>query len=460
MSSDAAFTPPPRPSVFISYASEDRAAARTLRDTLAATGLDVWYDENELGGGDAWDQKIRRQIRDCDYFLPMISAATEARKEGYFRREWRLAAERTLDMADDVMFLLPVVIDGTGESGARVPDKFLAVQWLRLPGGQSTPALEALCRRLLAGEHTAPPRPTAPRAHPSAVKLPPATPAPDDPTAPPPPTSPPAPAADPTNSAYPHTPPPMPPFPHVPEKFGHIGHTLKFFAEVLWWALSAGWLLFKRAPKWLRVVLSVWFVLLLFSRCGRDSVEIDTDKKPAREKKSALVTPTGEKFIRAAAEKAKTDPDLTPAEIAKLGAEFARGLAAGLDPKKAAAPKSLAIVPFALGLTDEPASKFADAVFASTFGRLSLARPAEIAQATEPPAATDAALVAHAGKLSAAHLLAARVTAATPRELEVRLLRAKDGALLWSAAYPLDLATAPTAAEQIATAVLAALPPK
>ena len=147
MSSVAAPPTTPPPSVFISYASED-AAARTLRDALAATGLDVWYDESELGGGDAWDQKIRRQIRDCDYFMPMISAATEARKEGYFRREWRLAAERTLDMADDVMFLLPVSIDATSESGARVPDKFLAVQWLRLPGGRSTPALQALCRRL------------------------------------------------------------------------------------------------------------------------------------------------------------------------------------------------------------------------------------------------------------------------------------------------------------------------
>src|SRR5690349_12657108 len=123
--------PLPRPTLFLSYASEDRAAVLRLRDALTAAGLDVWYDANELGGGDAWDQKIRRQIRECDYFMPVISATTERRKEGYFRREWRLAAERTLDMADDVMFLLPVAIDGTAESGARVPEKFVTVQWLR-----------------------------------------------------------------------------------------------------------------------------------------------------------------------------------------------------------------------------------------------------------------------------------------------------------------------------------------
>src|SRR5476649_469333 len=136
--------PPRRPSVFISYASEDRAAARLLRDTLSDAGLEVWYDENELGGGDAWDKKIRQQIRECDYFMALISARTEARHEGYFRREWRLAVERTLDMADDHPFLLPVAIDDTEQARARVPEKFLAVQWLKVPDGRPSAALSPL----------------------------------------------------------------------------------------------------------------------------------------------------------------------------------------------------------------------------------------------------------------------------------------------------------------------------
>jgi len=131
-------------SVFLSYASDDREAARSVGDALASFGLDVWLDQSELGGGDAWDQKIRKQIRECDYFMAIISARTDARLEGYFRREWRLAVERTLDMADDHLFLLPVVIDDTNEGQARVPEKFLTVQWLRLPDGRPTPALEAL----------------------------------------------------------------------------------------------------------------------------------------------------------------------------------------------------------------------------------------------------------------------------------------------------------------------------
>src|SRR5450755_2097285 len=113
MSADSTEPRNPTPTVFLSYASGDRTAAQALRDALPAFGLEVWYDESDLTGGDAWDQKIRKQIRECDFFMPVISAQTDARTEGYFRREWRLAVERTLDMADDRTFLLPVVIDDT-----------------------------------------------------------------------------------------------------------------------------------------------------------------------------------------------------------------------------------------------------------------------------------------------------------------------------------------------------------
>jgi len=150
----AADSPAPRPTVFLSYASEDREAARSLGDALPGYGLEVWYDESELGGGEAWDQKIRRQIRECDYFMPVVSAQTEARLEGYFRREWRLAVERTLDMADDHLFLLPIVIDDTDQATARVPEKFLTVQWLKVRQGRATPALEAMCRRVASGNVT------------------------------------------------------------------------------------------------------------------------------------------------------------------------------------------------------------------------------------------------------------------------------------------------------------------
>ena len=95
--------------------------ARRICDVLRAAGIEVWFDQSELRGGDAWDQQIRHQIRECALFVPVISAHTQARLEGYFRREWRLAVDRTHDMADGKPFLVPVVIDDTDDKDAQRP---------------------------------------------------------------------------------------------------------------------------------------------------------------------------------------------------------------------------------------------------------------------------------------------------------------------------------------------------
>lgn len=124
-------TNPTRP-VFISYASQDVDAGRGIAEALRETGVEVWFDQNSLKGGTAWDAEIRSRIRDCALFVAVISANTESRLEGYFRLEWRLAEQRTHLMAKGTPFLLPVVIDNTPETNARVPDSFLEVQWTRV----------------------------------------------------------------------------------------------------------------------------------------------------------------------------------------------------------------------------------------------------------------------------------------------------------------------------------------
>jgi TolB-like protein len=152
--------------IFLSYTSQDAGAVQRLCAGLRASGLTVWFDQNELRGGDAWDASIRRQIRDCALFMPVISANTEARPEGYFRLEWRLAVERFNLMADDHSFLMPVVIDGTNEAGARVPDRFRERQWTRLPGGECTAAFTEQIKRTLAAVSAGAPTSTSARAHP------------------------------------------------------------------------------------------------------------------------------------------------------------------------------------------------------------------------------------------------------------------------------------------------------
>ena len=153
--SSASMTTPSR-AVFLSYASEDAPAAQRIADALRAAGIDVWFDQSELRGGDAWDQMIRQQIHDCALFVPVISQHTQERLEGYFRHEWNLAIERVHHMARQKAFLMPVVVDGTGDREALVPDEFRAVQWTRLPGGETTPEFVRRIVQLLGGVSPSP----------------------------------------------------------------------------------------------------------------------------------------------------------------------------------------------------------------------------------------------------------------------------------------------------------------
>ena len=137
--------------IFLSYASQDAEAAQRICEALRAAGLEVWLDQSELRGGDAWDASIRRQIKECALFVPVISANTQSRDEGYFRLEWKLAVDRSQLMADSRPFLLPVVIDATLDANALVPAKFLDVQWTHLPGGATPAAFAERVRNLLSG---------------------------------------------------------------------------------------------------------------------------------------------------------------------------------------------------------------------------------------------------------------------------------------------------------------------
>jgi TolB-like protein/lipoprotein NlpI len=150
--------------VFLSYASQDAEAAQHLCKALRAAGVEVWFDQSELRGGDAWDQKIRGELHDCALFVPVISANTAARHEGYFRLEWDLADQRTHMIAHNRAFIVPVCVDATSETSADTPESFRRVQWTRLPAGETPPAFVERIKRLLSPELSQEPTGTAPAA--------------------------------------------------------------------------------------------------------------------------------------------------------------------------------------------------------------------------------------------------------------------------------------------------------
>jgi len=128
----------PEGAIFISYAREDMAAVRTLKNSLEAAGLIVWFDFDRIAAGDSFDHKIHDNIQRCSLFLPALSRNTEARSEGFFRREWRYALDRDMGFAPDVPFIIPVAVDDTDRFNT-LPPRFRELHITVLPEGRVTP---------------------------------------------------------------------------------------------------------------------------------------------------------------------------------------------------------------------------------------------------------------------------------------------------------------------------------
>jgi hypothetical protein len=130
-------------SIFISYASEDRAAAFQLADRLTAAGLEVWVDRR-INPGDDFNHKIERHISKCCAFVPVISRHTQTSEERYFRGEWQQACERDRKyrFALDTPFIFPVVVDATPYSELeRLQHEIFGRSAVQAAGGQAPQSL-------------------------------------------------------------------------------------------------------------------------------------------------------------------------------------------------------------------------------------------------------------------------------------------------------------------------------
>lgn len=130
--------------VFVSFASEDFAAAQSLAAGLAAAGLDVWFEREQLGPGADLPTRIELGIQRCAVFVPVISARSlnPDIQESWYWREWNAADYRARGFAPDAAFIVPVVVDGTSPdlSATQLHESFKRKLGAVLPGGMVTQA--------------------------------------------------------------------------------------------------------------------------------------------------------------------------------------------------------------------------------------------------------------------------------------------------------------------------------
>jgi hypothetical protein len=104
----------PRPQtarVFVSYASEDRDTASTVREALHAAGFHVWFDRESLQAGDVWDDTIESGLGDSDYFVVLNSRSLRRKQFAYVNKEINLAFERQRLARRGIRFIIPALVD-------------------------------------------------------------------------------------------------------------------------------------------------------------------------------------------------------------------------------------------------------------------------------------------------------------------------------------------------------------
>jgi hypothetical protein len=95
--------------IFLSYASEERALAERVCRVLETEGHDVFFDREDLGGGDAFGERIRAAMAAADVLVYLISRSSVASKS-YALTELSIATSLPARRRPAV---LPVLTDDT-----------------------------------------------------------------------------------------------------------------------------------------------------------------------------------------------------------------------------------------------------------------------------------------------------------------------------------------------------------
>lgn len=132
------------PSVFISYAHEDKPLARAIARTLSGANCRVWIDEGELLGGDSLIEKIATGIGETDFVVALVSAASI--ESGWCQKEISLALT---DGAREVRVkVIPIQVDS-----CTMPSALRDVLYLPIASSEPEAGLGRIVHSVL-GQHT------------------------------------------------------------------------------------------------------------------------------------------------------------------------------------------------------------------------------------------------------------------------------------------------------------------
>ena len=98
--------------IFFSYCNKDKALAQQLFQQLTALYPNLWFDQENLMGGDNYEREIQYGISHAKVFVPLLTPQIAAdlkagHTDNYYNKEWRMAAARKGELT-----IIPLAADG------------------------------------------------------------------------------------------------------------------------------------------------------------------------------------------------------------------------------------------------------------------------------------------------------------------------------------------------------------
>lgn len=104
--------PPEGPKVFLCYDTRDREQVLRIQGQLHARNVGTWRDQQDLRGGEKWDQRIKKVLEDqVHYVLVLQTPNMLQRHETYIHKEIAVALERQLRFDEGIRFLIPAILE-------------------------------------------------------------------------------------------------------------------------------------------------------------------------------------------------------------------------------------------------------------------------------------------------------------------------------------------------------------
>src|SRR5581483_1027909 len=186
------------------------------------------------------------------------------------------------------------------------------------------------------------------------------------------------------------------------------GQKARFWALVIAWPFQAGWVLFNRFPKWIRITAYAWlFVAVLVKGCsGRDeerpqraaheqankskqladNYEGSADSADATEA-AKIGTQIAQQYMRAAAP--ASVPAVPGAAATTPGPTVTGAPGSTADASDSTAAASLVVIPFSSPKSDPAARKLAGSTFGQLYGRLAISHHGRVSLANKPSRVPD-----------------------------------------------------------------------